>query len=51
MDVVIGVTVLQPLRRNNRIYCADCLWPSDSEFISSLLEVWIESASLGLGNK
>jgi len=43
MDVVIGVTVVQPLGRNNRIYCADCLWRSDWEFSSSLLEVWIES--------
>jgi len=51
MDVVIGVTVVQPLRRNNRIYCANCLWLLDWEFRSSLLDVWIESASSGLGNK
>jgi len=51
MDVVIGVTVVQPLGRNNRIYCADSLWHPDWEFSSSLLEVWIESASSGLGNR
>ena len=42
MDVVIGVTAVQPLRRNNRIYCADCLCRPDREF-----EVWIESALSG----
>jgi len=44
MDVVIGVTVVQLLRRNNRIYCADSLWRPDWDFRSSLLEVWIESS-------
>jgi len=51
MDVVIGVTVVQPLRRNDRIYCANSLWRLHWEFSSSLLEVWIESASSGLENK
>jgi len=43
MDVVIGVKVVQPLRRNNWIYCADSLWLPEWEFRSCLLEVRIES--------